>query len=173
VRLRGASPRWAQHFVFIEHSRDRQPLPAGLSSRPAVRRPSDSLRAHSVTTPRTPFRIAHRHLPTIGTANDDPPASHDSSRDHDLSARRALVLHRSASAPGKPPGNDESLAMPSFVAPAHSASVSPDQCTCETTPGLSNVLRRSRPSASRPVSIRSHLTPACSGLASLAADARR
>ena len=40
-------------------------------------------------------------------------------------------------------------------------------------PGLSLALRRPRASSTRPASIRPRLTPACSGLAALATDARR
>ena len=63
--------------------------------------------------------------------------------------------------------------MLSFAAPAASGSVPPHQGTCEAALVQSRVLRRSRSSSTRPASIRSRLTPACSGLATLAADARR
>ena len=45
--------------------------------------------------------------------------------------------------------------------------------TYDTALGLAVVRRRPAPATTRPVPIRSHLTPACSGLATLAADARR
>jgi hypothetical protein len=67
----------------------------------------------------------------------------------------------------------ESLAMPSFVPLTASGSAPPHQRTGLTDRGPSCALRSPRSSSPRPASIRPCLTPACSGLAALATDARR
>jgi hypothetical protein len=63
--------------------------------------------------------------------------------------------------------------MPSFTVPTASGSIPAHQRTGEAALALSYVLRRPRSSSTRPEPTRSRLTPACSGLAALAADARR
>ena len=69
--------------------------------------------------------------------------------------------------------NAERLAMPCFTAPPASESAPPDQRTCKAARCLFREHRRPRSSSTRPVFIGSGLTPACSGLAALATDARR
>ena len=63
--------------------------------------------------------------------------------------------------------------MPNFTVPTASGSIPAHQRTCEAALGLSHALRRPRSSSIRPAITRSRLTPACSGLAALAADAER
>ena len=63
--------------------------------------------------------------------------------------------------------------MSTFKASSVSESVRRIHHTYEAALGLSVVRPRPASAATRTVPIRSHLTPACSGLATLAADARR
>jgi hypothetical protein len=67
----------------------------------------------------------------------------------------------------------ERLAMPSFGPLPASGSSPSHQRTGHAAHGPSRALRPPRSSSTRPASIRPCLTPACSGLATLAADTRR
>jgi len=69
--------------------------------------------------------------------------------------------------------NAQSAAMPRFSVSAPSGSAAPVQRSREDAPGLPRVLLRPRSSSTRPASIRPCLTPAFSGLATLATDAAR
>jgi len=129
--------------------------------------------AHRVMALRSPQLAAHRHALIAGTADGASLTAHGSSRAFALPVFRLFVSRRSESAFGKAVRIDESLAMPSFTVPTASGSVPAPQLTGEAALGLSHVLRRSRSSSGRPAITRSRLTPACSGLAALAADARR
>jgi hypothetical protein len=70
-----------------------------------------------------------------------------------------------------PPADGHS--SPSFTAPSLSRSVWRTHRTFRTAPELSSVRQHPTSAPTRPVLIRSCLTPACSGLAALAADASR
>ena len=67
----------------------------------------------------------------------------------------------------------QDLMMPTFTASAVSGSAPRAHRTHGAALGLSDVRRRPASASNRPVPIRSRLTPACSGLATLATDARR
>ena len=122
---------------------------------------------------RGPHGVAQRHELITGTADGTSLTFHGSSRAFALSVLRFFGLRRSESSFGKRPGIAESLAMPSFTVPTASGSIQAHQRTGETALGPSYVLRRPQFSSTRPEITRSRLTPACSGLAALAADARR
>jgi len=124
-------------------------------------------------TLRSPLGVAQRHALITGTADGTSLTFHGSSRAFALPVIRFLGLRRSDSSVGKFPGIDVGLAMPSFTVFTASVSIPAHQRTCEAALGLSYALRRPRSSSTRPAITRSRLTPACSGLASLAADARR
>ena len=121
----------------------------------------------------SPHGVAQRHELITGTADSAPLAFHGSARAFALPILRLFGLRRSETAFGKLPGFDESLATPGFLVPMASGFTQAHQHTGETALGLSYVLRRPRSSPTRPGITRSRLTPACSGLATLAADARR
>jgi hypothetical protein len=108
-----------------------------------------------------------------GTADGTSFTLHGSSRAFALPVLWLFGYRRSGTAFGKRPGIDGSLAMPSFAVSTASGSIPAHQPTGETALGLSLVLRRPRSSSTRPELTRARLTPACSGLAALAADARR
>ncbi len=111
-------------------------------------------------------RRARRYVPTAALAS--PPF------------RRTFLV--AAAAPAVPPRirvlhslsrGTESVAMPSFTAPSVSGFAPRTHRTHEAALGLSLVPQRPASASTRPVYIRSRLTPACSGLATLATDARR
>ncbi len=129
--------------------------------------------AHRLMALRSPRLAAHRRGLMIGTAAGAFLTVHGSSRVSALRVLRLFGLRRSESSLGRALGCDDGLAMPSFTGPTASGSIPAPQRTCEAALVQSHVLRLPRSSSTRPAITRSRLTPACSGLATLAADARR
>jgi hypothetical protein len=143
-----------------------------LASGSPLRRPP-APGAHRVLDHRSPHLAAHRHGLITGTADGASLTVHGSSRAFALPVLRLFGSRRSESAFAKVLGIADGLKMPSFTGPTASGSIPAHQRTCEAALGQSHVLRRQRSSSTRPELTRSRLTPACSGLAALAADARR
>jgi hypothetical protein len=123
--------------------------------------------------PRSPHDVAQRSELITGMADGTPLTFHCSARVLALPVLPFFGHRRSESSFGQLPAIAEGLEMLSFKVPTASGSISARRRTGKAALAESRVLRRPRSSSTRPEITRSRLTPACSGLASLAADARR
>jgi len=193
VRLRGATPPHGQFPLVLERPRDltvpirasRHPdhpptttvastvlrigARASRSSplRPVKRWPDSRLRGRRLLGPlRCPRASAFGRFVLVVVAVPVVVGSASGFRDTEGVATVGFTV--SAARGYIPPA--ESLSMSSFKAPSVSGSVRPTHRTYEAVLGLSVVRRRPASTSPRPVPIRSHLTPGCSGLASLVAE---
>jgi hypothetical protein len=139
-------------------------------------------------TSRAPFVVTHSparfprlppmHRRAFSTVDGSPTLAR---RSHRAIAARASGPRRRVGSPRLRHGRSvraasrhaARLAMPRLTPPAVSGSTPPHQRIGVPAQGPTRVLRPLRSSSTRPASIRPCLTPACSGLASLVADARR
>jgi hypothetical protein len=169
-----ASRTPAKHGRCFSTARFRYAGVAVLGTSPAKQRPDSRLRGRPVARsspvssrlPRSgaPFSWSLR----LRRFSAQHPGSAQPRQRHRKRCNRRL---HGVGRPQAPP--TEGRSMPSFKAPSVSGSVRRTHRTYRAALGLSIVRRRPASASTRPVPIRSRLTPACSGLAALAADARR